>query len=62
MAIWAEAIAEKVADSLRSSPASEEPFLHRLAVSRHLERVAELASNIAEDATCMAGAASSATR
>lgn len=48
-----ETVAEKVAESIKRNPDKAEPLLHFLAISRHFERVADLASNIAEDVIYM---------
>ena len=40
-------------DAIRADPARTEPLIHLLSVSRHLERIADHATNIAEDVIYM---------
>lgn len=42
-----------IQDRIRSNPDQIEPLMHYLAVSRHLERIADHATNIAEDVIYM---------
>jgi phosphate transport system protein len=42
-----------IQDAIREDPARMESLIHLLSVSRHLERVADLATNIAEDVIYM---------
>jgi len=43
----------RVQDAIRKSPEHLETLIHLLSVSRHLERIADLATNIAEDVIYM---------
>lgn len=43
----------RVQDAIRSTPEHLESLIHLLSVSRHLERIADLATNIAEDVIYM---------
>jgi phosphate transport system protein len=38
-----------IQDQIRATPEDVERLIHTLSVSRHLERIADLATNIAED-------------
>jgi phosphate transport system protein len=40
---------EYVETEIRADPDQVKPFIHLLSVSRHLERIADLATNVAED-------------
>lgn len=44
------ALIEQLSDLMRSNPAMVDPALHCFSAIRHLERIADLATNIAEDA------------
>lgn len=44
----------RVQDAIRKNPEDLETLIHLLSVGRHLERIADLASNIAEDVIYMA--------
>jgi phosphate transport system protein len=43
----------KIQDAIRSNPGKLESLIHLLSVSRHLERIADHATNIAEDVIYM---------
>jgi phosphate transport system protein len=45
---------EKVCDGIRAEPAQVEAYIQILGVSRHLERIADLATNISEEVIYMA--------
>lgn len=42
-----------IQDEIRKDPSKMEGFIHLLSISRHLERVADLATNVAEDVIYM---------
>lgn len=44
----------RVQDAIRKNPEELESLIHLLSVSRHLERIADLATNVAEDVIYMA--------
>ena len=44
----------RVQDAIRKNPEDLESLIHLLSVSRHLERIADLATNVAEDVIYMA--------
>jgi phosphate transport system protein len=46
-------IYEEVKREIRQRPESLEPLIHLLSISRHIERIADLATNIAEDVIYM---------
>jgi phosphate transport system protein len=43
----------KIQDAIRNNPEQMESLIHLLSVSRHLERIADHATNIAEDVIYM---------
>jgi len=43
----------KIQKAIRKNPEQIEPLIHLLSVSRHLERIADHATNIAEDVIYM---------
>jgi phosphate transport system protein len=43
----------KIQDAIRTNPEQLESLIHLLSVSRHLERIADHATNIAEDVIYM---------
>lgn len=45
----------RVQEAIRKNPEELEPLIHLLSISRHLERIADQATNIAEDVIYMAG-------
>jgi phosphate transport system protein len=42
-----------IQDEIRNDPSKMESLIHLLSISRHLERIADLATNIAEDVIYM---------
>jgi phosphate transport system protein len=48
-----KAMYDKVYEGIRKNPERVESFIHYLSISRHLERVADYATNIAEDVIYM---------
>jgi phosphate transport system protein len=48
-----KAMYDRVYDGIRKNPDRVESFIHYLSISRHLERVADYATNIAEDVIYM---------
>lgn len=47
------AMYDKVYDAIRKHPEQVEPLIHYLSISRHLERIADYATNLAEDVIYM---------